>query len=134
MASIHREITVNATARTVWEALADVGAVHTRLAPGFVADVRMDGDTRVVTFANGLVARELIVDIDPGARRLAYAVIDGRPRFHHASFQVFEAGDGCRIVWIADLLPAALAATIAAMMDQGLAAMRNRLEQGTENA
>jgi hypothetical protein len=60
----------------VWEAVRDVGAVHTRLAPGFVVDTRLEADTRVVTFANGLVARELIVDIDDDARRLVFG---GRP-------------------------------------------------------
>jgi hypothetical protein len=43
--------------------------VHTRLARGFVTDRRMDGKDRIVTFANGLVAREVIVDIDERARR-----------------------------------------------------------------
>jgi hypothetical protein len=32
--------------------------VHRRLAPGFVVDAKMDGDARIVTFANGNIARE----------------------------------------------------------------------------
>ena len=128
MASIRKEITLGAAPQAVWDALADVGALHTRLAPGFVTDTRLEGDTRVVTFANGLSARELIVDVDPAARRLAYAIIEGRPRFHSASFQVFDAAGGCRVVWLADLLPAELAPAIAGMMDQGLLAIRAALE------
>jgi hypothetical protein len=42
------------------------------LARGFVTDCRMDGKDRIVTFVNGLVAREVIVDIDERARRLVY--------------------------------------------------------------
>ena len=62
MASIHEEIRIDTAPEQVWEALATYGAVHTRLAPGFVTDTRLDGDTRIVTFANGMVARERIVD------------------------------------------------------------------------
>jgi hypothetical protein len=62
MASIHKEIAVEARPEDVWDAVRDVGAVHERLAPGFVTDVKMDGDARIVTFGNGMVARELIVD------------------------------------------------------------------------
>ena len=53
----------------MWDAIRDVGAIHRRLAPGFVVDTKMDGDARIVTFGNGLVARELIVDIDEDHRR-----------------------------------------------------------------
>jgi hypothetical protein len=129
MASIYKEISLDAAPQTVWDALADVGAIHTRLAPGFVTGVQMDGDVRVVAFANGLTARELIVDIDPQARRLAYAIVEGRPRHYHASLQVFDTGTGCRLAWQIDLLPAELAPAVAGMMDQGLAAMREKLER-----
>jgi carbon monoxide dehydrogenase subunit G len=126
MASICKEFTIAAGADTVWQALRAVGEVH-RFAPGFVADCRMDGEARVVTFANGLVTRELIVDVDDAARRLAYSARSERLQHHNASFQVFEAGASARVVWIADLLPNAAAAAVSAMMDQGAAAMSNTL-------
>ena len=56
----------------------DVGAIHTRLAPDFVTDVKLEGDARIVTFANGMVAKELIVDLDDEARRLVWSVVEGR--------------------------------------------------------
>jgi carbon monoxide dehydrogenase subunit G len=128
MASIRKEFTVAADAKRVWDAFRDVGKVHTRLAPGFVTDCRLDGDERVVTFANGFVARELIVDVDDDARRLAYAAHSERLEYHNASFQVFDDGPGhCRVVWIADVLPAAAAASVNAMMDAGVAAMSKTL-------
>ena len=106
MASIHREVRIQADPQTVWDALRDVGAIHQRLAPGFVTDVRLEEGARVVTFGNGLVARELIVDIDDEARRLVWSVIGGRMTHHNASAQVFSDGEGrSRFVWIADLLP-----------------------------
>jgi hypothetical protein len=36
MTSIAIEITTEATPSTVWDAIRDVGALHTRLVPGFV--------------------------------------------------------------------------------------------------
>ena len=133
MASIHREIVVEAKPGAVWDAVADVGAVHTRLAPGFVIDTRLEEGARVVTFGNGLVARELIVDVDHAARRLVWAVVGGRPTHHSASLQVFPHGAaGSRIVWIADLLPDELAGPIGALIEQGMAVMPKTLERGAE--
>jgi len=129
MASIHREISIEARPEAVWDALRDVGAIHTRLARGFVTDVRLEDGARVVTFGNGMVARELIVDVDEQARRLAWSVVGGRMTHHNASAQVFADGERrTRFVWIADLLPHELAPTIAGMMDQGLAAVKQTLE------
>ena len=130
MASIRKEMLVGARPEEVWAAVRDVGAVHTRLAPGFVVDCRLDGDARIVTFANGLVARELIVDIDDAARRLVWSVVGGRPTHHNGSLQVFAEGDGrSRVVWIADLLPHDLAGAIGGMMEHGMGAMQRALEQ-----
>ncbi len=129
MASIHREVRIQADPLTVWDALRDVGALHTRLAPGFVTDVRMEEGARVVTFGNGLVARELILDVNDELRRLAWSVVGGKMTHHNASAQVFPDGEGrCRFVWIADLLPHEAAPGVAAMMDQGLAVIKRTLE------
>lgn len=131
MASIRKEIPLKVGADEVWDALRDVGAVHRRLATGFVTDARLDGDARIVTFANGLVARELIVDVDDKARRVAYAVVGGRLSHHHATMQVMAEGDGrCRLVWVTDLLPHEMAGAIGGMMEQGSAAMKETLERG----
>jgi hypothetical protein len=130
MASIRKEIPLNVGADRVWDVLRDVGAVHRRLAPEFVVDTRLEGDSRVVTFANGMVARELIVDVDDNARRVAYAVVDGQPTHHNASMQVFADGeDRSRLVWITDLLPNELAPTIGGMVEQGTAVMKRTLER-----
>ena len=129
MASIRREILVEARPEDVWDAVRDVGAIHTRLAPGFVTDTRIDGDARIVTFGSGLVARELIVDVGEEARRLVWAVVGGPLTHHNASLQVFTEGENrSRVVWIADLLPNNLAATIAGMIDQGMSVMKWTLE------
>ena len=129
MASIHREVTIGADPAAAWDALRDVGALHRRLAVGFVTDVRLEPGARVVTFANGIVARELIVDVSDADRRVVWSVVGGRMTHHNASAQVFPDGNGgTRFVWVADLLPDEVAPEVAAMMDQGLAAIKQTLE------
>ena len=129
MASIRKDLSINAPAEHVWSALRDVGAVHTRLARQFVIDTRLDGDSRVVTFVNGEVVRERIVDIDDAARRLAYAVIAWRTTHHNASFQAVPDGDRrCRLIWITDLLPDSLADLVGGFVEQGCAAIKQTLE------
>ena len=128
MASIRKEIVLDRRPEDVWDVVRDVGAVHERFATGFVVDTKLDGDARVVTFANGLVARELIVTVDDKARRLVYAAVGGRLAHHNASFQVFADGNGStRLVWIADLLPNELAPTIEGMMNGGVDAIKRTL-------
>lgn len=132
MATLIRTIDIEADASRVWSALADFGAVHDRLAHGFVVDTRLDGaDIRTVTFFNGAVVRERLVGVDPEARRLAYTVIESPLPFEHygASAQVLENGDGqSRFVWAIDLLPDEIAPTVAQMMDAGIAAIKGTLE------
>jgi uncharacterized protein YndB with AHSA1/START domain len=129
MATIHKEVLIDAPPDHVWHAVRDIGAVHTRLVRQFVVDTRLDGDSRLVTFADGTVVRERIVDVDDRARRMAYAVVEWRATHHNASMQVSAVGDTrSRLVWIADLLPDDLAALVDGMMEQGCAAMKQTLE------
>src|ERR1700737_78740 len=101
MASIHKDIPIDASPADVWAAVRDFGAVHQRLVPGFVLAARLDGAARIVPFANGTVARELLVDCDDARRRLVYAVISERVKQHSASVQVLADGDACsRLIWI----------------------------------
>ena len=130
MASIHKEIRLAARAEDVWDAVRDVGNIHKRVCPGFLTDCRMDGpDARIVTFGNGMVVKELIIDVDDKAWRVAWSAVGGRTTHYNASMQIYAEGEGCRAVWIADLLPNELAGAIAGMIDQGLAAMKKNLER-----
>jgi hypothetical protein len=129
MASIYKEVTIAASAEHVWAAIRDVGAVHTRFARDMVIDTRLDGNDRIVTFANGEVVRERIVGIDDRRRRLAYAVVEWRTTHHNASFQVVPESDArCRLVWITDLLPDAMTELVEGFVDQGCAAITRTLE------
>jgi len=133
MASIRKEVVIEAAPGCVWDAIRDVGAIHTRLARQFVLDTRLDGDSRLVTFAGGAVVRERIVDVDDRARRLVYAAVEWRATHHNASIQVCADGDHrSRVIWIADLLPNDLADLVGGLMDQGCTAMKRTLEESNQ--
>ena len=122
MASIIKEIVVDAPAEAVWDAVADFGAVHRRFAPGFVTNVELVPGARMVTFGDGSVVKELFLGVDAQRRRLAYSVQSERLAHHSASFQVLEDGPGrSRLVWTADVLPDEMAPYIAGRMEEGLA-------------
>jgi carbon monoxide dehydrogenase subunit G len=132
MASIHKDIPIDAHPDDVWAAVRDFGAVHRRLAPGFVIDARLEGDARILTFHNGMVARELLVDCDDARRRLVYAVIGERVKHYSASVQVTADGETrTRMIWIVDVLPNEIAPYVAGQMDQGVIAMQKTLGRGT---
>lgn len=129
MASIHKEVSIDAPPEHVWDAIRDWGHVHTRLAQQFVTDTRPEGDSRLVTFADGTVVRERIVDIDDRQRRIAYSVVEWHATHHHASIQVFADGDRrSRLVWITDVQPNDLAGFVDGMMEKGGEAMKRTLE------
>src|SRR5262245_12922747 len=120
MASIRREIMIEAAPAKERAALSDIGALHTHTAPGFARDVTLEPESRVVTFANGAVARERIVDVDESARRAAWSATGNVLTHHNASAQVFDEGaQRTRFVWIADLLPNSMAPGITGMIEAG---------------
>ncbi len=126
MATIIRQTMIDVSPADAWAALRDFGAVHQRLAVGFVADCTLDApDVRTISFVSGAVAKERLVGVDDGARRLAYTVIDSSLQLthHHASAQIIEDVDGTRFVWTTDVLPDDLAPTVAGLMDAGIAAI-----------
>jgi hypothetical protein len=133
MATISKQIVIDAAPAEVWAALADFGALHERLVPGFVIAADLHGDIREITFFNGSVAREQLVGIDEAAYRLAYTVIDGplAATHHNASAQVVAEADGrSRFVWVTDVLPDDLAPATSGLMDRGLGVIKATLEGG----
>jgi Polyketide cyclase / dehydrase and lipid transport len=128
MASIRREIVIDARPEEVWEALRDWGALHERLAPGFVTDTRLDGDDRIVTFASGLVVREVLVDLDEEERRLVWTIVDGPYSHHNGVAQVYSEDSRTRFAWTTDLLPEEPAARTQEAMEEGLRTIKRHLE------
>jgi hypothetical protein len=103
--------------------------VHERLVPGFVVDTKLDGEDRIVTFFNGAVAREVLIDLDEESRRLVWAVVDGPYTHHNGAAQVFAGDDGGSLfVWTADLLPNEAAEPTDAMMERGVETVKQTLE------
>jgi len=131
MASIQHVIAVHTDSVRAWEALRQVGLAH-KLFADVLTHGRLDGDVRTVTFANGLVTRERIIDVSDERRRVAYSVFEGTPMTHHnASMQILDTGEGqCRLIWIADFLPHAFEATMLPLMKQGAEALKQNLESG----
>src|SRR5215813_1800316 len=127
MATLRKEIPIARNPAAVWQAVRDFNEVHTKVAPGFLTDLKMDKGDRIVTFFNGLVARERLVTRDEDNCRLVYAVVEGRPSHYNAAVQVIPEGDGSRIVWTIDLLPDELAPAVGAMMDEAAKVMRKTL-------
>jgi carbon monoxide dehydrogenase subunit G len=127
MASIHKAIPIDADPDEVWAALRDFGNLHRRLVSGFALDARLEGEARIVTFANGTVARELLVDCDDTRRRLVYAAVGERVKHYSASAQVVADGAGSRLIWIVDLLPHNIAPYIENQMDLAALAMQKVL-------
>ncbi len=132
MASIRKDFQVGAAPGVAWDALRDFGAVHQRVAPGFVTHTLMDGCDRIVTFVTGSVARERLVTIDDEHRRLVYSVVDSPlgAVHHQAAVEVIDAANGsggCRLVWTTDVLPDDLAPVIDGLMVQGVAAIERAL-------
>ena len=127
MATLRREIPVANGAAAVWQKLRDFGQVHTRVAPGFLTNLEMDKGDRVLTFFNGMVARERLVTLDDESRRLVYAVVEGRASHYNAAVQVLPEGDRSRVLWTIDLLPDELAPAIGGMMDEAVKAMAKTL-------
>ena len=125
MASIHNDIPLNAPARDVWDAVRDFGALPERLVPGFVTACRLDGDARIVTFANGSVAREMLVDCDDTRRRLVYAISNERLKHYNASVQVVADGERkSRLLWTIDMLPNDLSPYVEGQTRQAALAMQ----------
>ncbi|MES2055292.1 MAG: SRPBCC family protein [Pseudomonadota bacterium] len=139
MASVIGEISTALAPERAWDAIRDVGALHSRLVPGFVvatslerngnpiadASTSVAGVSRAVRFGNGLEVIEPIIDRDDRTRRLVWGATGGPLTHYNASCQVFADGDGgSRVVWIADLLPDAARDQVGAMIGEGLRAMK----------
>lgn len=132
MSTIRKNIDLDVPAAAVWDVVRDVGAVHTRFAPGFVVDTKLEPGARLVTFANGMTVRERIIAVDEQLRRLAYSATSERIEHHNASFEVVPLSETrTRLVWTADVVPESAAERIGAMMEQGAVAVHHAFEKAS---
>ena len=130
MASIRKQVTVEVSAETAWAAVRSVGEAHKLFEPVLV-DAQLDGGTRTVRFANGMVLKEHILDVDDEWQRVAYTVTEGPGMtYHHASMEIVEEGpDRCLFVWITDFLPNEIDGNLRPLIEQGSSALKANLER-----
>ena len=128
MASLYKEIRIAAPASAIWDAARDLGALHTRLVPGFVIDTQLEPGARLVTFFNGMKLREPIITVDDERRRLVWSASGGATTHYNAVLQITAEGEGSRVQWTSDFLPESLSDTLSGMQDQGLAVMKRTFE------
>ena len=131
MATVRKAVTIGRPADVVWDAVGDAGQLHTRVAPGVVANCTWEeeGEVRLVTFGNGLVLRELMISNDPSARRLAWSAQSDLWQHHNASLQIFDVGNGsCEVVWTADVLPHSAGELMEQFLTMGLDSMKSHMD------
>ncbi len=131
MTTVMRELEMNCVASKAWDAIADVGALHVRVAPGLVRNTAYDPDTkiRIVTFESGIVLEERIVGHDAAAMRIAWTATSADWAHHNAGLQAHDLGNGrCKVRWTADFWPDEVAEDFGPMMEAGLAAMKGVME------
>jgi len=128
MASIRKEIHIDAPLPRVWDALRDVGALHTRLVPGFVTQTKLEGSARLVTFGNGMTVREEIVSVDDSRKRVCWAIVGQQFQHYNGAARVEPEGRGSLFIWTADVLPDELAENVDEMMSAGIAVIKQTLE------
>ncbi len=133
MGTIRSELKTAAKASDVWSAIRDIGALHTRLVPGFVVDTKLEPGARVVTFVNGVTLREPIVSLDDAARRRVWAHEGGRAQQYNGAREVSELPDGpTSVVWTADFLPDDVHGYFSQAIEAGMAAMQRALDRLAE--
>jgi hypothetical protein len=130
MATLHNSIFIEARPERIWDAARDIGALHTRLVPGFIVNTKLEGDAaRIVTFGNGMVAREPIISVDDERRRLAWSAEGVQTTHYNAVLELVPEAHGTRVRWTTDLLPHEMAEPIQGLQEQALATMKKTFEQ-----
>lgn len=133
MTRICETIDIAAPPAALWDALADIGALQDRVAPGMVVDTQLEqgGAVRIVTFANGAVLHEDIVSVDHAKRELVWTAKGGPWTHHNASISVADREDGGGdVTWTADVLPDSAGVIIAGFITAGLQTMKAHYESG----
>ena len=135
MASIRTEFLIGVDAAGVWQVIGDWADGPVRMARGLVVSSNPEGTVRVVTFANGMIARERLVTREDDARRIVYSMVGDtvRPEHDNAVMQIVPDGtDRCRFIWTRDILPDELAGPFRASMEQAGAVIKRTLEEDAQ--
>ncbi|NRQ36816.1 SRPBCC family protein [Nonomuraea sp. NN258] len=120
MASVIREIVIDASPEHVWAAVGDFAGGPAKMAPGARTEV-LPGEPAVrrLTFADGNVVSERLIARDERARRIVWGWVGDDVAHDNTSMQVFADGETrSRLVWIHDTLPDELTGWLGTAMDR----------------
>ena len=136
MATVRREIIIDAEPGKVWDAVGDFADGPMRISSGVFVDCQLTApDVRTLTFADGTVASERLIARDEETRRIVWGWIGDQVVHDNTSMQVFaDIESRSRLVWIHDTLPDELAGWLATAMDQLVPVLQQTLAAPTDTA
>lgn len=129
MARIEKTIDVDCSASELWQVVGDIGGIATWF-PGLVSSSYAHGIRRCTMEGGGDLVEEISAR-DDGSRRYEYRMVEAPMTFthHFASMSVSDLGAGrSRMTWTTDILPDAIAGPMEQVIDGGLLALRDRLD------
>jgi hypothetical protein len=127
MATVRHHVVVDAPADEAWTLLGDPSRL-TEWFPG-VTECVVEGTTRTITLATGLVMPEELITVDPIQRRFQYSLRTPLVTSHLSTLDVLEIDpDRCVCSYSADAVPPVMALVIAGAAAEGLQHARRLLE------
>ncbi|MFN7150720.1 MAG: SRPBCC family protein [Microthrixaceae bacterium] len=134
MASIRREIRIDAPVADVWPLVGDPGRIH-QWFPGIVdctVDETDDGTVRTVTLGSGISLEEHVVTNDPIAHRFQYRIVSGVFKQHLGTVDVIGLDDTTSLaVYSTDALPDVMALVIGGASGVALENIKSLAEEAT---
>jgi carbon monoxide dehydrogenase subunit G len=103
MATFHHRVRLDISPEVAWAVVGNLAGVDTWI-PG-VTDVKIEGNVRICTFANGVVQHEEISDYSREMRSYHYS-INGGPlplKSNRGKWMVEADGTGSVVVWDAEI-------------------------------
>jgi carbon monoxide dehydrogenase subunit G len=125
MATIRHHARVDAPADRVWKLLADTGNLGDWF-PG-VDESSQEGDVRTVKMGS-MEVKERIITNDDDLRRLQYSIVEPPVGSHLATVDVIEEGDGCLLIYGADVTPDEMSALLDPVYASATEAIKQQAE------
>ena len=128
MASSKAEASINRTPNEVWNIVRDFGGLADYM-PG-IDSCTVDGDVRTVG-TMGIEVKEQLRDLDDGARRISYSVIESpmtNMTSHLATISVDAEPGGTHFTWEVEVEPDDLLPLFSGIYEQSVVALKEKLE------
>jgi Polyketide cyclase / dehydrase and lipid transport len=129
MATLRREIRINASADVVWKVVGRPEILYLWF-PGIISST-VDGNTRVITTGTGIPMPEEIITNDSLQHRFQYRITSPLFRSHLATVDVLDVGDGtCMVVYSTEADPAVMALVIGGATTGALEELKRQFDAG----